>query len=68
MWDLIDAKMGEITGAKKGETVKKYIETIALGRGSTPEDVANLVSFLDSEMSDYVTGQSLIVDGGIVYT
>jgi meso-butanediol dehydrogenase/(S,S)-butanediol dehydrogenase/diacetyl reductase len=68
MWDLIDAKMGEYTGAAKGETLKKYIEGIALGRGSEPQDVANLVSFLASDKADYITGQSILVDGGIVYS
>lgn len=67
MWDLIDEKMGEYTGAAKGETLKKYMEGIALGRGSVPQDIANLVSFLASEKADYITGQSILVDGGLVY-
>ncbi|CDR44754.1 CYFA0S15e02410g1_1 [Cyberlindnera fabianii] len=68
MWDLIDEKMGEYAGVPKGDTVKKYIENIALGRGSQPQDIADLVSFLASPKSDYITGQSIVVDGGIVYT
>lgn len=67
MWDLIDSKMGEYTGVAKGETLKKYIEGIALGRGEQPQDVANLVSFLASEKANYITGQSYLVDGGLVY-
>lgn len=56
MWDLIDEKLGEKTGAKKGDTIKKYLgELIALKRTSTPEDVAKLVSFLGGPDSDYVT-------------
>lgn len=66
MWDLIDEKMGEIHNVPKGESLKKFIESIALGRGQQPEDVANLVSFLASEKADYITGQSYITDGGIV--
>ncbi|KAH3672670.1 hypothetical protein WICMUC_004188 [Wickerhamomyces mucosus] len=68
MWDLIDEKLGAINGVPKGESVKKYIDGILLGRGSEPQDIANLVSFLGSEKSDYITGQSIIVDGGIVFT
>ncbi|CCH42050.1 3-oxoacyl-[acyl-carrier-protein] reductase [Wickerhamomyces ciferrii] len=68
MWDEIDAKMGEYSGRAKGETKKKYIEGIALGRGSEPQDVANLVSFLASDKADYITGQSMVVDGGICFT
>jgi meso-butanediol dehydrogenase/(S,S)-butanediol dehydrogenase/diacetyl reductase len=68
MWDKIDDEMGKFYNLSKGETLKKYSAGIALGRSSEPEDVANLVSFLGSDKSDYVTGQSLIVDGGIVFT
>ncbi|KXH56310.1 acetoin reductase [Colletotrichum nymphaeae SA-01] len=43
MWDLIDEKLGEKTGAKKGDTIKKYTnELIAQKRTSVPEDVAKL--------------------------
>ncbi|KXT15572.1 hypothetical protein AC579_9959 [Pseudocercospora musae] len=69
MWDLIDEKLGEKTGAKKGDTIKKYSEElIALKRTSVPEDVSKLVSFLASRDSDYVTGQTQVVDGGIIFT
>ncbi|WP_245310571.1 MULTISPECIES: SDR family oxidoreductase [Rhizobium] len=40
---------------------------IALGRAQTPEDVAALVAFLCSDDSDYVTGQAIPSDGGLVY-
>ena len=69
MWDLIDEKLGEKQGAQKGETIAKYSrELIALGRTSVPEDVAGLVHFLASPDSDYVTGQTMVVDGGIIFT
>jgi len=68
MWDLIDEKMGEKTGAKKGETFKKFTDVIALGRTSVPEDVSNTVSFLCSPDSDYMTGQTIVIDGGICFT
>lgn len=67
MWDRIDEKMMEHMGTKKGEAFEKYVQGIALGRSQTPEDVANLVSFLASEASDYITGQAIITDGGMVY-
>lgn len=67
MWVEIDKRFSEITGTKKGETYKKYVEGIALGRAQTPDDVAALVAFLASEDSDYITGQSILTDGGIVY-
>ncbi|MEQ5206734.1 acetoin reductase [Proteus sp. fly-1067] len=67
MWVEIDERFAEITGAPKGETYKKYVEGIALGRAQTPNDVAALVAFLSSDDSDYITGQAILTDGGIVY-
>jgi len=69
MWDLIDEELAKKNGAKKGDMIKKYTEDlIALGRTSVPEDVAKMVSFLSGGDSDYVTGQTLVVDGGIIFT
>lgn len=67
MWTEIDQRFADITGAPVGETYKKYVEGIALGRAETPDDVAGLVSYLAGPDSDYVTGQSILIDGGIVY-
>ncbi|WP_266206226.1 acetoin reductase [Pontibacter kalidii] len=67
MWVEIDRRMAEITGAPIGETYKKYVEGIALGRAETPEDVAAFVSFLAGPDSDYMTGQAPLIDGGLVY-
>lgn len=53
--------------AKLGEdVVKGWREGIPLKRGGTPEDVANACVFLASDMSAYVTGQTLNVDGGML--
>ncbi|KAH8885381.1 NAD(P)-binding protein [Thozetella sp. PMI_491] len=68
MWDLIDEGLAKKKGAKRGEMIKKYSESIHLGRTSVPEDVSNLVSFMASKDADYVTGQTYVVDGGIVFT
>lgn len=67
MWVEIDRRFAELTGAKVGATYDKYVEGIALGRAQTPEDVAGLVSFLASPDADYITGQAIISDGGLVY-
>lgn len=67
MWVEIDKRFSETTGAQLGETYKKFVGGIALGRAETPEDVANLVSFLSSPDSDYITGQAILTDGGMVY-
>jgi meso-butanediol dehydrogenase/(S,S)-butanediol dehydrogenase/diacetyl reductase len=66
MWDLIDEKMGPYLGNARGETLAQYTGLIALGRVQTPEDVAGFVSYLAGPDSDYMTGQSVMIDGGIV--
>ena len=59
---------GKKRGVQKGEKIKKYVtELTALGRTSVPEDVAKTVSYLASPDSDFMTGQTLIIDGGIVF-
>lgn len=66
MWELIDEKLGGYLGLEKGQALKKYSELITLGRVQTPEDVAGFVSYLAGPDSDYMTGQSVMIDGGIV--
>ena len=43
-------------------------EKISLGRFGTPEDVANVVSFLSSKLSDYITGETIHVNGGMYFS
>ncbi|HLN64562.1 MAG TPA: 3-oxoacyl-[acyl-carrier-protein] reductase [Symbiobacteriaceae bacterium] len=47
------------------EQRKSYLAQIPLERFGTPEDVANVVAFLVSPSADYLTGQTLAVDGGL---
>ncbi len=56
----------EMTGALAPEVVQQWREQIPLKRGGTPEDVANLVIFLASDWSSYITGQVINVDGGML--
>lgn len=67
MWELIDEKLSAYNGAPRGENFRKYSESIALGRPSTPEDVASFVAYLAGPDSDYMTGQTPMIDGGMVY-
>ncbi|KAI1369833.1 hypothetical protein F5Y08DRAFT_2968 [Xylaria arbuscula] len=69
MWDIIDAGVSERTGMDKSEVTEKMaFDMSLLHRVSVPEDVAKLVSFLASRDSDFVTGQTQLVDGGIILT
>ena len=56
----------EMTAALDEKTVQSWRDGIPLKRGGQPEDVANVCVFLASEMSSYVTGQVLNVDGGML--
>ena len=68
MWDEIDQRLSEINGKPIGENLKENIESISLGRIETPEDVAGVVSFFAGPNAAYVTGQTLLVDGGMLYS
>ncbi len=56
----------EMTGALDENVVNEWRQAIPLKRGGTPEDVANLCLFLASDMSAYITGQTINVDGGML--
>ncbi|OSN03171.1 acetoin reductase [Lonsdalea iberica] len=67
MWDEIDRQISEAAGKPKGYGTEQFAKRITLGRLSEPEDVAACVSYLASPDSNYMTGQSLLIDGGMVF-
>jgi meso-butanediol dehydrogenase/(S,S)-butanediol dehydrogenase/diacetyl reductase len=66
MWRKIDAEWSKSEGWQTGEAWRRRTSVIPLGRPETAEDVAGVVSFLASRDSDYMTGQAVNVDGGLV--
>lgn len=56
----------EMTAKLDDKTVQSWRDGIPLKRGGTPEDVADCAIFLASDMSAYMTGQVLQVDGGML--
>ena len=56
----------EMIAAMKPELVEKIVKGASLGRIGRAEEVAQAVGFLASERASYITGQCLVVDGGIV--
>ena len=68
MWDEADGQMVKYMGIEKGGAFKHFSKDIPMGRPEVPDDVAGTVSFLASHDSDYMTGQTLVIDGGLVVT
>jgi acetoin reductase-like protein len=64
MWEQIDKDYSRIFGKESGQSMKEFIEKIPLKRAANLEDIAAAVAFLCSCDSDYITGQTLNVDGG----
>jgi len=60
---FIETEMTENLGE---EVIKSWRNSIPLKRGGTPEDVANTTLFLASDLSAYITGQTLHVCGGML--
>lgn len=67
LWEKLDDDFADETGANKGDTFHNFASGAAMGRPQTPEEVANLVSFMAGPDSEFMTGQGIIMDGGMVY-
>ena len=61
-WQLLST----LRGVPYEQVVQESVADIPLGRLETVEDVANLVAFLASSESDYITGQAINISGGSV--
>jgi meso-butanediol dehydrogenase / (S,S)-butanediol dehydrogenase / diacetyl reductase len=66
MWEQLDRELAALHGLAPREAWKRRIAGIPLGRPERAEDVAGVVAFLAGPDSDYMTGQALKVDGGLV--
>ena len=67
MQDLINQQIGEFANRTPEQVFRSSTRGIPLGRPERPEDVANVVAFLASSDADYMTGQSINVDGGLEF-
>ena len=56
----------EMTNDLDNEIIQRWIQGIPLKRSGKPEDVANLCLFLSSDLSSFITGQVINVDGGML--
>lgn len=65
MRDEIDKKMAQIKGISIEQQQQNCLNEIYLGREGRPEDVAEVVAWFASDAAEYITGQSILVDGGM---
>ncbi|CAI7619697.1 unnamed protein product [Penicillium crustosum] len=69
MWDQIDDNFSSVHGVPKGHAFEQAVQSrSAMKKPQTPEDIAGCVSFLASKDSGMITGQSIIIDGGIQFS
>jgi len=65
MQEQIHADRSRLFGIRPEQSMDAYVESIPLKRASVPEDVIGAIAFLCSPDAEYITGQTLNVDGGI---
>jgi len=67
LWEQLDAEFIELGETqRKGQALEEFGANILVGRLSAPEDIAPVAVFLASSDSDYITGQAINVDGGML--
>jgi len=67
LWEQLDADLMAMgVSSAPGEAIASLEKEILLGRVAKPRDIVGTVLFLASEGSDYMTGQTLMIDGGMI--
>jgi NAD(P)-dependent dehydrogenase (short-subunit alcohol dehydrogenase family) len=64
MWAFIDNEMGKLWGRQKGDSMQRRVDIVPLKRAARADEVANVGVFLASDEADYITGQTMYIDGG----
>lgn len=66
LWEDLDKVLAERDNKAEGQAMAEFSEGILVGRPATPEDIVPTALFLASADSDYMTGQVMMIDGGMV--
>ncbi|WP_121633311.1 SDR family NAD(P)-dependent oxidoreductase [Tropicibacter alexandrii] len=66
MWEQVDQDLMEIGAAERpGQAMEEFSSSILKGRVANPPDITGTTTFLASKDSDYMTGQIVMIDGGM---
>ena len=66
MWEEVDRDLMEIGASERpGQAMEEFSSEILKGRVARPEDITGTTTFLASKDSDYMTGQIVMIDGGM---
>jgi meso-butanediol dehydrogenase/(S,S)-butanediol dehydrogenase/diacetyl reductase len=66
MWDQVDQDLMEIGAAERpGQAMEEFAADILRGRVAKPRDITGTTTFLAASESDYMTGQIVMIDGGM---
>ena len=66
MWEQVDQDLMEIGAADRpGQAMEEFSSDILKGRVATPRDITGTTTYLASQDSDYMTGQIVMIDGGM---
>ncbi|UUZ62021.1 glucose 1-dehydrogenase [Polaromonas sp. P1-6] len=66
MWKRMDRDWTELQGVETGQVWQQRVAAVPMGRPQQPDDVAGLALYLASPAADYLTGQSINIDGGLM--
>jgi meso-butanediol dehydrogenase/(S,S)-butanediol dehydrogenase/diacetyl reductase len=67
LWEQLDGEFLELGETERpGQSLEEFGANILVGRLSSPQDIAGLAVFLASADSDYITGQAINIDGGML--
>jgi NAD(P)-dependent dehydrogenase (short-subunit alcohol dehydrogenase family) len=66
MWMAVAREQGALLGISPEEFTRRRMAQVPLRRMERPEDVANVIAFLVSSRAEYMTGQALSIDGGLI--
>ena len=66
MWQRMDRDWTALQGLAQGQAWRQRVASVPMGRAQQPDDVAGLALYLASPAADYMTGQSINIDGGLM--